>query len=75
MVRGVTRKVVPCESNSHPFLPVAAGGRERLAHRRLCLLFTIIRAHDAHHAEHCGDNEEPVGRTNTVTVLVIGELE
>jgi hypothetical protein len=68
VVRRVTSEVPPRESNSHPSLPVIAGGGERLAHRRLCLLFVIVRVHrthGAHHDEHCGDNEEPVGRTTT----------
>jgi len=69
MVGGVASEVVPRNGNPHPFLPVTAGGGERFAHRRMCLLFTIVRSHRAHQSEHCGDIEEPVGRTNTVTLL------
>src|SRR4051794_31195039 len=68
MVRCAASEVVPRDSNSHPFLPVTARGCERHAHRRLCLPFAIVRAHRAHQAEHCGHIEEPVGRTNTVTL-------
>jgi hypothetical protein len=48
-----------------------ASGGERHAHRRLCLPFIVVRIHDAHQAEHYGNIEEPVGRTNTVTLQQI----
>jgi hypothetical protein len=68
MIGCVASEVVPRDGNPHPFLLVIAGSGERHAHRRLRLPFTIVRAHRAHHAEHCGDIEEPVDRTNTVTL-------
>ena len=69
MVGGVASEVLPCDGNAHPFLPFIASGGERHAHRRLCLLFVVVRVHRAHQAEHYGDIEEPVDRINTVTLL------
>jgi hypothetical protein len=69
MVGGVASEVVPSDGNAHPFLPVIASGGERHAHRRLCLLFIVVRAHHAHQAEHYGNIAEPLDRTNTVTLL------